>query len=90
MSLVMCNGENKGITKVLIAGASGYIGRHVTSLFTKSGFEVFTYGRDKVVTPPIVGLIEDRADFEGFFDVVVNCARPHWSQFSAHEIADVE
>ncbi|WP_135442934.1 NAD-dependent epimerase/dehydratase family protein [Vibrio tasmaniensis] len=90
MSLVMCNGENKVITKVLIAGASGYIGRHVTSLFTKSGFEVFTYGRDKVVTPPIVGLIEDRADFEGFFDVVVNCARPHWSQFSAHEIADVE
>ncbi|MFA0678108.1 NAD(P)-dependent oxidoreductase, partial [Vibrio sp. 10N.222.51.A6] len=42
MSLVMCNGQNKGITKVLIAGASGYIGRHVTSLFTKSGFEVFT------------------------------------------------
>lgn len=76
--------------KVLIAGASGYIGRHVTSLFAKSGFEVFTYGRDKIVTPLRVGLIEGRADFEGYFDVVLNCARPHWSQFSAHEIADVE
>ena len=76
--------------KVLIAGASGYIGRHVTSLFAKSGFEVFTYGRDKIVTPLRVGLIEGRADFEGCFDVVLNCARPHWSQFSAHEIADVE
>lgn len=76
--------------KVLIAGASGYIGRHVTSLFAKSGFEVFTYGRDKIVTPLTVGLIENRADFEDYFDVVVNCARPHWSRFSADEIVDVE
>ncbi|ARP38171.1 NAD-dependent epimerase/dehydratase family protein [Vibrio syngnathi] len=86
----MCNGENKGITKVLIAGASGYIGRHVTLLFEKSGFEVFTYGRDKIVTPLSVASPLDRDDFEDYFDVVVNCARPHWSQFSAHEIADVE
>lgn len=76
--------------KVLIAGASGDIGRHVTSLFAKSDFEVFTYGRDKIVTPLTVGLIENRSDFEGYFDVVVNCARPHWSQLSADEIADVE
>ncbi|SBS60459.1 NAD-dependent epimerase/dehydratase family protein [Vibrio atlanticus] len=90
MSLVMCNVENKGVTKVLIAGASGYIGRHVTSLFTKNGFEVFTYGRDKIVMPLAVGSTLDRVDFEDYFDVVVNCARPHWSQFSVHEIADVE
>ncbi|WP_192888699.1 NAD-dependent epimerase/dehydratase family protein [Vibrio bathopelagicus] len=76
--------------RVLISGANGYIGRHVTKLFAESGLEVFTYGRNKRVIPLSKNVKEARSNFEGYFDVVINCARPHWSEFSADEIADIE
>ncbi|NMU82594.1 NAD(P)-dependent oxidoreductase, partial [Vibrio parahaemolyticus] len=30
------------------------------------------------------------SDFSGYFDIVVNCACPHWSEFSPEEIVDIE
>ena len=76
--------------RVLISGANGYIGRHVTKLFVKNGLEVFTYDRNKSVIPQSGNFKEVRSDFEGYFDVIINCARPHWSEFSPDEIADIE
>ncbi|WP_045370949.1 NAD(P)-dependent oxidoreductase [Vibrio campbellii] len=76
--------------KVLIAGANGYIGRNVTAGFAENGFEVFTYsGKEDVIIPSERGARKDSA-FTGYFDVVVNCARPHWSEFSPKEITDIE
>ncbi|MEZ8699288.1 NAD-dependent epimerase/dehydratase family protein [Vibrio lentus] len=76
--------------RVLISGANGYIGRHVTKLFVKNGLEVFTYDRNKSVIPQSGNFKEVRSDFEDYFDVIINCARPHWSEFSPVEIADIE
>ncbi|MEZ9635135.1 NAD-dependent dehydratase [Vibrio cyclitrophicus] len=76
--------------KVLIAGANGYIGSHVTKMFVESGFEVSTYSRASGVLPDARKLTKVPADFSDYFDVVVNCARPHWSEFSPEEIVDIE
>lgn len=76
--------------RVLISGANGYIGCHVTKLFVQNGLEVFTYDRNKSVIPQSGNFKEVRSDFEGYFDVIINCARPHWSEFSPDEIADIE
>ncbi|HHF3410385.1 TPA: sugar nucleotide-binding protein [Vibrio alginolyticus] len=76
--------------KVLIAGANGYIGSHVTKMFAESGFEVSTYSRANGVLPPVGKLTNLPSDFCGYFDIVINCARPHWSEFSPKEIADIE
>ncbi|HGZ6489015.1 TPA: NAD(P)-dependent oxidoreductase [Vibrio parahaemolyticus] len=76
--------------KVLISGANGYIGSHVTKMFVESGFEVSTYSRTSGVLPPTRKLTNVPLDFSGYFDIVINCARPHWSEFSPEEIADIE
>ncbi|KPL96937.1 NAD-dependent epimerase/dehydratase family protein [Vibrio splendidus] len=76
--------------KVLIAGANGYIGSHVTKMFVESGFEVSIYSRTSGVLPPARKLTKVPSDFSGYFDIVINCARPHWSEFSPEEIADIE
>tara|TARA_Y100001956_G_scaffold387_1_gene559 strand:- start:1188 stop:2012 length:825 start_codon:yes stop_codon:yes gene_type:complete len=76
--------------KVLIAGSNGYIGRHVKELFVESCFEVFTYSREQDGISQSGCFIGNTSYFEGYFDVVVNCARPHWSEFSPEEIADLE
>lgn len=76
--------------KVLIAGANGYIGSHVTKMFVESGFEVSIYSRTSSVLPPARKLTKVPSDFSGYFDIVINCARPHWSEFSPEEIADIE
>ncbi|MEZ8065125.1 MULTISPECIES: NAD-dependent epimerase/dehydratase family protein [Vibrio] len=76
--------------KVLIAGANGYIGSHVTKMFVESGFEISTYSRASGILPDTRKLTKVPADFSGYFDVVVNCARPHWSEFSPEEIVDIE
>ncbi|EJA3099254.1 TPA: NAD(P)-dependent oxidoreductase [Vibrio parahaemolyticus] len=76
--------------KVLISGANGYIGSHVTKMFVESGFEVSTYSRTSGVLPPTRKLTNVPSDFSGYFDIVINCARPHWSEFSSEEIADIE
>ncbi|TMX69069.1 NAD-dependent epimerase/dehydratase family protein, partial [Vibrio rotiferianus] len=76
--------------KVLIAGANGYIGSHVAKMFVESGFEVSTYSRTSGVLPPARKFSKVPTDFSGYFDIVINCARPHWSEFSPEEIADIE
>jgi len=76
--------------KVLIAGANGYIGSHVTKMFVESGFEVSTYSRASGVLPDARKLTKVPADLSGYFDIVVNCARPHWSEFSPEEIVAIE
>lgn len=86
----MCNREFRERMKVLIAGANGYIGRHVTKMFVESGFEVSIYSRTSGVLPPARKLTKVPSDFSGYFDIVINCARLHWSEFSPEEIADIE
>lgn len=76
--------------KVLIAGSNGYIGRHVTKMFAESGCEVYTYSREKTVTLFNDGAVRAASDLFGHFDVVVNCARPHWSEFSPEQIVELE
>ncbi|MCC4856757.1 NAD(P)-dependent oxidoreductase [Vibrio lentus] len=76
--------------RVLIAGANGYIGRHITKAFVNSGFDVFRYSRDKGIAACSDYIKDLSADYEDYFDVVINCARPHWSEFSPVEIADIE
>ncbi|WP_332405660.1 NAD(P)-dependent oxidoreductase [Vibrio metschnikovii] len=76
--------------KVLIAGANGYIGSHVTKMFVENGFEVSTYSRTSGVLLPDRKLTKMPLDLSGYFDIVINCARPHWSEFSPEEIADIE
>ncbi|MEZ9395812.1 NAD-dependent epimerase/dehydratase family protein [Vibrio splendidus] len=76
--------------KVLIAGANGYIGSHVTKMFVESDFEVSTYSRTSGVLPCTRKRTKVPADFVGYFDIVINCARPHWSEYSPEEIADIE
>ncbi|WP_305810504.1 NAD-dependent epimerase/dehydratase family protein [Photobacterium leiognathi] len=76
--------------KVLIAGTSGYIGRHVTALFVKNGFDVFIYSRSGEVLPYQRRVTERIHEGGRDFDVIINCARPHWSEFSSAEIADIE
>lgn len=76
--------------KVLIAGSNGYIGRHVTKMFVENGDDVSTYCRTNGVLPPDQNPAKLPSDLSGYFDVVINCARPHWSEFSPDEIADIE
>ncbi|QPK04246.1 sugar nucleotide-binding protein [Vibrio kanaloae] len=76
--------------KVLISGSNGYIGSHMTKMFVESGFEVSTYSRSSGVLHPARKLTNMPSDFSGYFDIVINCARPHWSEFSPEEIADIE
>lgn len=61
--------------KVLISGSNGYIGRHVTDLFRESRSEVYVYDRRQsaIICPD--GIYERCSAFEGYFDVVINCAR---------------
>lgn len=86
----MCNREFRERMKVLISGSNGYIGSHVTKMFVESGFEVSTYSRSNGVLPLARKLTDVLSDFSGYFDIVINCARPHWSEFSPEEIADIE
>ncbi|EGA71947.1 hypothetical protein VISI1226_14143 [Vibrio sinaloensis DSM 21326] len=76
--------------KVLIAGASGYIGSHVTKMFAEDGYEVSTYSRTRGVLSHARSVTTMPSDFVGYFDIVINCARPHWSEFSPEEISDIE
>ncbi|WP_295893934.1 NAD-dependent epimerase/dehydratase family protein [uncultured Vibrio sp.] len=76
--------------KVLIAGANGYIGSHVTKMFVDSGYEVSIYSRSSGVSPHDSKLTKLPSDYAGYFDAIINCARPHWSEFSPEEIADIE
>lgn len=76
--------------KVLIAGANGYIGRHVTEIFVEHGFEVFTFNRNNCVVSHTEKITRKASYFESYFDVVVNCARPHWAEFSPEEITGIE
>ncbi|WCP68616.1 NAD(P)-dependent oxidoreductase [Vibrio tubiashii] len=76
--------------KVLIAGTNGYIGSHVTKKFVENGFEVSIFCRTRGVVPHVRKLANESTEFAGYFDIVINCARPHWAEFSPEEIADTE
>lgn len=86
----MCNQGFRERMKVLIAGANGYIGSHVTKIFAESGFEVSTYSRTSGVLPYARKLMKEPSDFTGYFEIIINCARPPWSEFSPEDIADIE
>lgn len=86
----MCNREFMEGMKVFISGANGYIGSHVTKMFVESGFDVSTYSRTNGVFLPSRKLTKVPSDFSGYFDIVINSARPHWSEYSPEEIADIE
>lgn len=75
---------------VLIAGATGYIGRHVCKGFLDSGYNVFTYNRSGQIACYVTGREVNVSELVSYFDVVVNCARPHWVEFSPEEIAQTE
>jgi len=59
-------------------------------MFVESGFEVSTYSRISGVLPPARKFSKVPTDFSVYFDIVINCVRPHWSEFSPEEIADIE
>lgn len=77
--------------KVLVAGANGYLGRHVTERFLNAGFNVYRYQRSNAGGVPICcePTRVDEIALEDF-DVVINCARPHWSQYQPDQIAQIE
>ena len=76
--------------RVLISGTNGYIGRHVHKVFVESGLEVFRYSRDDGVVPCSVHSKNVSTGYENYFDVIINCARPHWAEYSASEIVNIE
>lgn len=74
---------------VLVAGANGYLGRHVVKRFLGAGFRVYRYQRDREGGTPVPCDPSHEA-VESGFDVVLNCARPHWSQYEPEQIARIE
>lgn len=77
--------------KVLIAGSNGYIGQHVTQLFREQGFDVYLYRREGSNFQETSHSIPSNCvDMQGCFDVVINCARAHWSTHNPSQIADIE
>ncbi|MEF1174528.1 NAD-dependent epimerase/dehydratase family protein, partial [Vibrio sinaloensis] len=75
---------------VLIAGATGYIGRHVGEGFLYRGYNVFTYNRSGQIACYVSRREVNASELASCFDVIVNCARPHWSEFSPEDIAQIE
>ncbi|MGP8305211.1 hypothetical protein [Vibrio sp. YIC-376] len=51
---------------------------------------MFVYSRDKAEVPITGIIVPDNSEITGYFDVVINCARPHWSEYSPDEIAAIE
>lgn len=77
--------------KVLIAGANGYLGKHVTELFLNIGHDVSTFQRVHTEGENRKGRVTSNCvHLHGCFDIVINCARPHWSEHSPEEICRLE
>ncbi|PQJ67024.1 NAD-dependent epimerase/dehydratase family protein [Photobacterium angustum] len=77
--------------KVLVAGANGYVGRHVVRLFRDKGFDVYTYQRENSkLKGEISSVTPTNREMYGQFGVVINCARPHWSEFNSEQILSIE
>lgn len=77
--------------KVLVAGATGYVGRHVVEAFGRCEHDVYVYSREsKQLVSEERCVTTSNTEMHGMFDVVINCARPHWSQFSADQIVNIE
>jgi nucleoside-diphosphate-sugar epimerase len=77
--------------KLLIAGSNGYVGSHVSELFKAKGFDVYVYCRED--THDLCdsrNISSGNAEMYGEFDVVINCARAHWSTNSPEEISEAE
>ncbi len=77
--------------KVLVAGANGYVGRHVVRLFRDKGFDVYTYQRENAKLKGGIDTVTSTSrEMYGQFGVVINCARPHWSEFNGEQIFAIE
>ncbi|GAK86148.1 hypothetical protein JCM19238_3738 [Vibrio ponticus] len=77
--------------KVLIAGSSGYIGRHVMRFFISMGAAVYRLQHNFHHKPRGDNWLQDKDEQHAHsFDVVINCARPHWSKYTAEQIVIVE
>lgn len=74
--------------RVLVSGANGYLGRHVVRYMESLGHSVFRYLREGQSHRN--GVYSSDTPFYHSFDLVVNCARPHWSEYSPHDIALIE
>ncbi|WP_104403219.1 NAD-dependent epimerase/dehydratase family protein [Vibrio penaeicida] len=74
--------------RVLVSGANGYLGRHVVRYMESLGHSVSRYLREGQSHRD--GVHSSDTSFYHSFDLVVNCARPHWSEFSPNDIALIE
>ena len=70
----------RGSMKLLVAGSNGYVGSHVTDLLRNKGFDVYVYRREQSSDAIDKRSISRKnVEMHGCFDVIINCARPHWS-----------
>lgn len=76
--------------KILIAGGNGYVGRHVLREFALVGHQVYQLIREETDKEAEWEYVHDSESHDQQYDVIINCARPHWSQYSNQEIADIE
>ncbi|MCG9553284.1 sugar nucleotide-binding protein [Vibrio sp. Isolate31] len=77
--------------KVLVAGSNGYVGRHIVRLFRSKGFDVYTYQRESSnLEADINSVKQTSSEMYDQFGIVINCARPHWSEFNGQQILAIE
>ncbi|WP_246616515.1 NAD-dependent epimerase/dehydratase family protein [Thaumasiovibrio subtropicus] len=77
--------------KILLSGSHGYVGNHVYELLRQRQHNVYILQRGKA-HPVLHGRVQqlDDGDAFGTYDVVINCARPHWSEYDPETIAEIE
>ncbi len=77
--------------KVLVAGSNGYVGRHIVRLFRSKGFDVYTYQRESSKLEVGINSVKQTSrEMYDQFGIVINCARPHWSEFNGEQILAIE
>lgn len=87
-------------TRVLVTGASGFLGAYVLREFHGHGYEVVAHGRDENrlatnLTPgarPLVGDLSELAGATVDVDIVVHCAAlsSPWGRWSEFRVANVD
>lgn len=76
--------------KILVVGGTGYVGSHVLRAFAKTEHQLYQLVRKAVGKETEWQQVADDGNHEQQYDVIINCARPHWSQHSSQEIAAIE
>jgi putative NADH-flavin reductase len=77
--------------KILIAGSNGYLGKQVFKRFKDYGYDVFSFYRiDSKMAKNRYDICHDQKEMYQSFDVIINCARPHWSTHTPIEISEIE